>query len=186
MTTMPFYPISVPQYHEMLRCGILTENDRCELIRGQLVPKMTIVDDHAACVDQLNWLLNQGVPDDVRVRIQNPVVLADSEPEPDVSLVRVSAGKLRTKKPQAIDVLLLIEGADSTYDFDRQEKIPLYAENDIPEVWLVDLRSRAVEVFRTPTPTGYSNVSRLTGTDQLSVLTLSGVHLSVGDVLDFE
>jgi hypothetical protein len=59
MTTMPFDRISVPQYHEMLRCGILTENDRCELIRGQLVSKKTIGDDHAACVDQLNWLLNQ-------------------------------------------------------------------------------------------------------------------------------
>jgi Uma2 family endonuclease len=119
------------------------------------------------------------------VRIQNPVILLGSEPEPDVSLVRVSAGKLRTKKPQAIDVLLLIEVADSTYDFDRQEKIPLYAENGIP-VWLVDLRSRAVEVFRAPTPTGYSNISRLTGTDLLSMLALPGVHLSVNDVPDFE
>lgn len=186
MTAMPFYHLSVPQYHEMIRDGILTENDRCELIRGKLVAKMTIGDDHAACVDRLNWLLNRVQTNDIRVRIRNPVFCRDSEPEPDVSLVRLVNGKPLHKKPQAADILLVIEVADTSYEFDKAEKLPLYAENGIPEAWIVDLRTKAIEIYREPCGNSYRQAARLIGEQPVSILALPSLTLRVSDVLDFE
>ena len=166
MTTLPIFPLSVKQYHEMIRTGILTEQDRCELIRGRLVPKMTIGDDHAACVDRLTFLLPTLLGKAAAMRIQNPVVLADSEPEPDVSLVQLFSGKPRNKKPLRADVLLVIELADSSYDLDRNDKLPIYAENGIPEFWIIDLPQQAVDVFRQPQADGtYAFHDRVTGSD---------------------
>ena len=83
---------SVPQYERMLKVGILKEDDRVELIRGEIVAKMPIGDPHIACVDRLNRFFVRAVGDDVIVSIQNPIRLPDSQPEPDVVVKKARDG----------------------------------------------------------------------------------------------
>src|SRR3954463_7763270 len=103
---LPPFRFTVGQYERMIETGILTENDRVELLRGEIVPKMAIGDAHSACVDRLNWRLNRITGGQVLVRVQNPVVCADSEPEPDVSLVKFRPDFYETAKPRPADVQL--------------------------------------------------------------------------------
>jgi Uma2 family endonuclease len=168
----------------MIDAGILTEDDRVELIRGEIVPKMAIGDAHSACVDRLNFRLSQGIVGQASVRIQNPVILSDSEPEPDVSLARFRPDFYQTGRPRPADVLLLIEVADSTFADDRDVKSPLYAENGIPEYWIVNLNDDTVHVFRDPKPNGaWGSTQQLTRGGTLTIATLPGVSLAVNDVL---
>src|SRR4051812_32731465 len=110
---------SVEEYERMTELGILTENDRVELIRGEILEKMTIGDRHAACVYRLSELLFLAVARAAIVGVQNPIRLADSEPEPDVTLLRRRADFYASGKPTPADVVLLTEVADTTLDFDR-------------------------------------------------------------------
>jgi Uma2 family endonuclease len=181
---LPPFRFSVDQYERMIETGILTEDDRVELLRGEIVPKMAIGDAHSACVDRLNWRLNRIANGQVLVRVQNPVVCADSEPEPDISLVEFRSDFYESAKPRPQDVRLVIEVSDKTLAFDRDEKGPIYAENDIPEYWIVDLNSETVLVHRNPQPDGTwaAVITRHRG-DVLDVAALSGVTIAVADVL---
>jgi Uma2 family endonuclease len=176
--------LTVAEYHALIDAGALTEDDRVELIRGQLVPKMPIGDSHAACVDRLNRLFNRRTDDTVLVRSQNPVVLADSEPEPDLSLVRFRPDYYASGKPTPADTLLVIEVADTSLERDRDEKGPIYAENGIPEYWIVDLNSDTVLVHRGPRPDGaWGQVTTHSRGDTLTVAALPGVAVAVADLL---
>ena len=141
---------TVEEYEAMGESGQLTENDRVELIRGEIIEKMTINDRHVACVDRLNRILNRMADDDLMASIQNPIRLIDSQPEPDVVLKRAEA----TGKPYPADILLVIEVSDASLEIDQQIKTPLYAENGIAEYWIVNLVDDCVEVHRDPTPAG--------------------------------
>jgi Uma2 family endonuclease len=165
---------TVAQYDRMIDTGILKEDDRVELIRGEIVAKMSIGDSHVACVDQLNRMFVRAVGDDVIVSIQNPVRLADSEPEPDVVLKRARG------KPGPADVLLLVEVADDALEYDREVKAPLYAENGIAEYWIVNLVDRCLEVRRGPQADGsYSDVRTLRPGERADVVALPGVGIDV-------
>jgi Uma2 family endonuclease len=180
----PPFRFTVGQYDQMIETGILTKYDRVELIRGEIVPKMPIGDTHSACVDRLNWRLNRAAAGQTIVRIQNPVVLADSEPEPDVSLVGFRADFYETGKPRPADVRLIIEVADTTFERERDEKGPLYAENGIPEYWIIDLNSDTVLVHRDPQPEGaWANVITRHRGETLDMAALPGVTLAVADIL---
>lgn len=158
----------------MIDVGILKEDDRVELIRGEIVAKMPIGNSHVECVDQLNRLLVRAVGDDVIVSIQNPVRLADSEPEPDVVL------KKSRGKPAPAEVLLLVEVADDSLEYDREVKAALYAENGITEYWIVNLADRCLEVHRGPQASGsYSDVRTLRAGDRAKVAALPGVGFDV-------
>jgi Uma2 family endonuclease len=169
---------SVSEYDRMIDTGILKENDRVELIRGDIVAKMPIGDSHVACVDTLNRLFVRATGDDVIVSIQNPVRLADSEPEPDVVLKRTRG------KPGPADILLVVKVADDSLDYDRETKAPLYAENGIAEYWIVNLVDRCLEVHRGPRPDGtYADVRTLRPGDQADVAALPGISVPVADVV---
>jgi Uma2 family endonuclease len=166
----------------MIDVGILREDDRVELVRGEIVAKMPIGDRHIACVDTLNHLFVRATGDDVIVSIQNPVRLADSEPEPDVVLKRANGGS--RGKPRPADVLLLAEVADDSLEYDREVKAPLYAENGIAEYWIVNLVDRCLEVRRGPRPDGtFADVRTLQPGDRADVAALPGVTVSVADVV---
>ena len=140
---------SVEDYHRMVEAGILTENDPVELIRGELVVMAPIGSPHAASVTRLTDAF-----DGLRARVfrstQNPVWLADSEPEPDFQLLVRKDDYYASGHPKPADVYLLVEVADSSLRFDREVKGPLYAENGIREYWLVDIEGDAIEVRRRP------------------------------------
>lgn len=126
---------TVDQYHKMVDSGILKEDDRVELIRGDIIEMSPISTKHAACVRGFNNMLGQRLGNRVIVSVQNPVVLDNkSEPQPDVALLKPRDDFYATAHPQPQDIFLLIEVADSTILYDREEKIPLYAEANIIEV----------------------------------------------------
>ena len=145
-------------YHRMGKAGILGEDDRVELIDGEIIDMPPIGDDHVGGVNQLNWLLNRRLGDDYIVSVQNPVRLpGDNEPQPDIVVTRRQGRKGGV--PAAADVLMLIEVSDTTLAYDRRVKLPLYAAAGIPEVWIVDLESKRVLVYRSPEGRRYQHIA---------------------------
>ena len=175
---------SVTRYEQMIDSGILTENDPVELIRGEIVEKMPIGDEHVACVNRLNRIFLRRLGDTAIVSVQNPIRLADSEPEPDVALLLPQDDDYASGKPRAPDVCLVVEVADTTLDYDRDVKLHLYAENGVVEYWIVNLLDRCLEVYRQPQPDGtYGDVQTFRPPDQISVQSLPGSKFSVSDIL---
>lgn len=175
---------TVKQYHQMVEAGILKENDRVELIRGEIVEMTPINRRHSAHVKRLNQLFVLRLAGFVTVGVQDPVELDDtSEPQPDISLLRIKADFYESGHPQPQDILLLVEVADTTVESDREIKIPLYAENGIIEVWLVDINEQCIEVYREPSPNGYQNIQRFMRGENLSILAFPEIIISVNEVL---
>jgi Uma2 family endonuclease len=175
---------TVQQYHQMSASGILTEDDQVELIEGEVIEMAPIGSRHAACVDRLNRLLNRRLGEQVIVRVQNPLYLSEnSEPQPDVSLVQFRADFYETGHPQPQDVLLLIEIADTTLEFDRSVKTSLYAGAGITEVWLVDLNNQALEIYREPSPIGYKSVHKFKRNQSISAQAFPKVSFDTAEIL---
>lgn len=172
---------TVSEYHSMAEAGILSEEDRVELIEGEIYRMAPIGSRHAGCVNRLIHLFKgaEGI-----LPAQNPVVLNDfSEPQPDMALLRWRDDFYASSHPNPDDILLLIEVADSSVGFDRRVKIPLYARRGIRELWLVDLTRNAVEVHRQPSPTAFRDVRKLRKGDRISPLAFPDLELNVGDIL---
>jgi Uma2 family endonuclease len=175
---------TVATYERMIDLGILKEDDRVELIRGEIIAKMPIGNPHIACVDRLNRLFVRAVGDDAIVSIQSPIRLADSEPEPDVVLKRPRDDFYASGKPGPADILLVIEVADASLDDDREVKSPLYGENGIAEYWIVNLVDRCLEVHRQPRPDGsYADVRSLRAGQTIEIGLIPGVTVAVADVV---
>jgi Uma2 family endonuclease len=139
---------TVDDFARMVEAGILTEDDRVELIDGEILEMSPIGSAHAACVKLLNSILSQRSSGRYIVSVQDPIVLTNStEPEPDIALLRHRRDYYAKALPRARDTYLVIEVADSSVDYDRDVKIPLYATSGIKEAWLVDLNSDLVEVY---------------------------------------
>lgn len=175
---------TVSEYYAMVRAGVLHENDRVELIRGQIIPMSPIGSRHATCIDDMAELFITRVRPHATVRIQNPIRLsAHSEPEPALSLLerkRIYA----SRHPRPDEVLLVVEVADTTLDFDRRIKIPLYAEVGIREYWIVNLAEDCLEVYRQPGPGGYAETTTLQRGEEVQILALpAAAAFSVGEIL---
>jgi Uma2 family endonuclease len=142
---------TVDEYYAMAAAGILSEDDRVELIEGEIIQMAAIGSQHAACVGRLNRILVEQTGSSAVVWPQNPVRLSDlSEPQPDLAVLRPRDDFYSGKHPGPADTLLLVEVSDSTLGYDRGVKIPLYATAGIPEVWIVDVEHRLVEVYAGP------------------------------------
>jgi Uma2 family endonuclease len=150
---------TVHEYHQMGQTGILSEDDRVELIEGEIVQMASIGSRHAACVDRLNQLFSSRVMGRAIVRVQNPIYLSEySEPRPDLALLMPRRDFYAAAHPGPQDVLLVVEVADTSAGIDRAAKMPLYARAGIPEAWLVDLQEDRVELHSQPLPQGYQRV----------------------------
>ena len=149
--------LTVHDYHRMADAGIFGEDDRIELIGGDLIDMAPIGSGHAAVVNRLNEAFVLACAGRAIVAIQNPVRLDDlSEPQPDVSILRRRADFYGAGgHPGPADVLLLVEVVDSSLRFDKSVKLPLYARAGIAEVWIVDLQARALDAHREPADGGY-------------------------------
>lgn len=177
-------PFTVDDYHRLAELGILDEDDRVELLDGQIVEMTPIGPEHAGCVDALTRLLSRLVGDTGVVRVQNPLVLGTRwEPQPDIAVLKPRADGYRTAHPGPGDILLVIEVADTSGGSDRDVKLPRYASAGSLEAWLVDLEGDAIEAHRQPGPEGYGEVRTLRRGDTLGVpLVVAGV-ISVDAVL---
>jgi Uma2 family endonuclease len=159
---LPRRRFTVEEYHRMAEAGILHEDDRVELIEGEIVQMSPIGPRHILCVIELTRRFVLALRDCAVVSPQNPVHLpSESEPEPDVVLLRPPSDRYRRQTPQPQDVLLLVEVADTSSRYDRGVKLPLYARAGIPEVWIVDFANDVIEVYREPGPMGYAASRRV-------------------------
>jgi len=175
---------TVDEYQRMGQVGILSEDDRLELLEGEIVEMAPIGSRHQATVDRLNALFSRGVADAAAVRVQGPVRLGeDSEPQPDVAILRLRVDFYASAHPGPADVLLLVEVSDSSTEYDREVKVPLYARFGITEVWLVGLETETVEVYRDPTAQGYQNVFQSVRGQGLSPESFPELGLAVDDIL---
>jgi Uma2 family endonuclease len=175
---------TVEQYHKMAEAGILTQDDKVELIRGEVLEMQSVSTKHTTCVRRVSNLLSRHLGDKVLVSIHNPVELnSTSEVQPDVALLKPSEDFYETAHPQPRDVFLLVEVVDSTVKYDREVKIPVYAEDSITEVWLVDLEEEFIEVYRDPSAYGYQNIQKFTREQSLSTQTFRHVSFAVDEIL---
>lgn len=142
---------TVDEYHRMVEAGILSEDDGVELIEGEIITMSPIGSQHAACVKKLHALLHRQVQQRAILGAQDPVRLDEySEPEPDIALLKRRDDYYARSHPTPEDVFLIIEVAETFAEYDRRIKLPLYARAGIPEVWLVNLPERIVEVYSEP------------------------------------
>ena len=191
---------TVEQYHKMLESGILTENDRVELIAGEIVEMSAIGRRHAACVRRLDDLFSVKLAGRALVDTQNPIKLNDnSEPQPDVVLLQPRDDFYESGHPQPSDIFLLIEVADTplvppykgddrgviftSINYDREVKVPLYAKDNILEVWLVDINEQSVQVYREPTSDGYRSIQQFSRGQTLSIQAFPEINITVNEVL---
>jgi Uma2 family endonuclease len=178
------FRLNVSQYHQMSEAGIFSENDKVELINGEIIEMSPIGRRHTACVNRLNSVFSQLLGKKVIVAVQNPILLNNlSEPEPDIALLKPRADFYESGHPQPQDIFLLIEVADSSLEYDRDVKIPLYASSDITEVWLVDIYEQVIIVYRYPNENGYSDIQTLSRGEKMSIQAFPEVNLVVEDIL---
>lgn len=160
---MTHHRLSVDDLYKMLEVGILSEDDRVELIEGELINMSPMGPLHAGVGDYLEDILRTSLQQQAFVRVQKPIRLnQQNELEPDISVIKRADDFYRNRHPSPTDVYLLIEIADSSLAKDRKIKLPLYATHNIPEVWIVDLIDQRLEVYRQPLSTQkiYSETAR--------------------------
>jgi Uma2 family endonuclease len=168
----------------MGEAGILTEDDRVELIEGEILVMPPIGEGHFGEVNRFTHLFVQLFGGQAVVHIQNPVRLGlRSEPEPDVVLLRFRDDFYSGKFPEPDDVLLLVEVADSSLTYDRKTKARLYAKAGIQEYWIVDLIHGEIVVHHDPSRTRYREVRSVTSGDSIAPLAFPDVSLPVTDLL---
>lgn len=157
--------LDVDAYCKMAEAGILAREARVELIDGEIVDMPAIGSPHAALTIRLDRLFARAAADGlVLVAVQNPLRLDQfNEPGPDLLLLRPRPDDYRAGHPTAADVLLLVEVSDTSLAYDRGVKLPLYPRFGVPEVWIVDIASAAVEVFRDLQAGAYSSFERRIG-----------------------
>lgn len=175
---------TVKEYNRMVEAGILTEDDRVELIRGEIIHMSPIGRRHAAHVRRLNTLLSEKLGRRALVDTQNPVELDDSsQPQPDVVLLQPRPDFYESGHPKPEDILLLVEVADTTVESDRNVKIPLYARDGITEVWLIDINQQCLEVYRQPCADGYKEMQKFYRGQTVSIQAFPDVEITLDQVL---
>ena len=178
------HKFTVEEYHRMAEAGILSEDDRVELIEGEIVEMAPIGSRHAGTVDFLADFFFRHVGEGVLVRVQNPIRLGKhSEPQPDLVLLKRQDDFYRSRHPGPDDVLLVVEVAETSAKDDRAVKVPLYGRHGVPEVWLVDLSAEVVEVYREPSSAGYRQVRRAGRGEVLTPLRVPAVTVPVEAIL---
>jgi Uma2 family endonuclease len=176
---------TVDDFYRMLDAGILTEDDRVELIEGEIIEMAPTGSSHAARVDRLTRcfapLLTKGA---AIVRVQGPVRLSyRTEPLPDLALLRPRDDYYADAHPGPTDVLLLVEVAETSAAYDRRTKMPLYAHAGIPEAWIVLPTERRIEVYRQPTAKGYAETRVLHPDESISPSAFPDLNIAAADIL---
>jgi Uma2 family endonuclease len=178
------YHFTVAEYERMGEAGILSEDHRTELIEGEIIEMSPVGKRHVACVNRLTKLLVQAFGASGIVSVQNPIQLDDySEPQPDVAVLKPREDFYEQSLPTPADVLLLIEVADTTLEYDRQIKLPLYARAGVPEVWIVNLGDEQIETYAVPTGDAYQTTGHTRRDAGIQSQTISDLRVSSNDVL---
>ncbi|MCF6281729.1 MAG: Uma2 family endonuclease [Candidatus Polarisedimenticolaceae bacterium] len=171
---------TVEDYYLMAETGILKPEDRVELIDGVIVDMVSIGSKHAGVVNRLNQCLVAAVANRAIVSIQNAVRLNDlSEPEPDVALLKYRQDFYAEAHPTPDDLLLIIEVANSSLNYDRDVKLPLYARHNIPQVWLIDLNADELWIYSQPQDGTYQKKIKANLQQPVALPEISGVEIDL-------
>lgn len=183
MSELVRYRFSVEEYHLMADAGLFGEDDRVELLDGEVVEMAPIGSRHAACVKWLNAFFTARLGSRVVLGVQDPMGLSErSEPQPDLTLLRPRPDYYAAGHPTPADALMVVEVADTTVGSDRGVKMPLYAAGGVAEAWLVDLPAGEVHSFRRPAPAGYQDITPHGAGDVVAPLAFPEVGLAVTEL----
>lgn len=177
------YRFSVEEYNKLGEAGIFHEDDRVELLDGEIIVMAPIGKHHIIAVRRLNRILNRRYADLCYVDCQSPVVLDNfSEPQPDILLVSLKIDET-DEKPTPTETLLAIEVADSTVRYDSTTKLRAYARAGIPEYWIVNLADNAIDVYRQPSGETYAEHFRRERKDEIAPAAFPDRPIAVADIL---
>lgn len=182
--TLPRHRLTVRDFERMAEVGIFGEDDRVELIQGEILDMAPIGKRHAACLNRLVHLFSTALGDRAVIAPQNPIQLGrDSQPQPDLAVLAFRADYYAARHPTTEDVLLLVEIAESSAAYDRDVKLPLYAAHGVPEVWLIDLTADRVERHLSPSSEGYRKILRPDEGETFSPEHLPAISLNATQVI---
>ena len=151
------YRFSVEEFNKLGEAGIFDEDDRVELLDGEIIVMSPIGSEHAATVLRMGWYFHQRLGKRALTSTQNPTVIDEfSEPQPDLMLLKLKADFYKKAHPRPDDILLLVEVSDTTIGYDRGLKLRKYAECGVQEVWIVNLKKTTIEQFRSPSTSEYA------------------------------
>jgi Uma2 family endonuclease len=183
VTAAETYEFSVEEYHKLGEAGIFHEDDRVELLNGNIIVMSPIGYRHMSAVRRMTKLFVRRFGDDCEVDVQNSVMIdGKSEPQPDIVLMRDTVYS-RKSPPLPEDVLLLVEVADSSLQYDRTDKREAYARNGIVEYWLLDLTRNELQVFRDPDGRAYRSEQTLRVDESIAPLSFPETPVTVRDLL---
>lgn len=183
--TFTVHRFTVEEYRRMGEAGIFPMGARLELIEGEIVEMSPIGDQHAWCVGWLNRKLTLMLQHVAFIWVQNPMQLSsNSEPQPDVLVLKLRDDLYKNGKPQPEDTLLVIEVSDSTLAYDRRVKVPLYARAGVPEVWIINLVDERVETFADPSGNAYRVTHSHKRGEEIQSVSLAALRLSVSEIFD--
>ncbi len=178
------YRFTVDQYHRMDEAGVFPPDCRVELVDGEIFEMSPISPWHSGVVNRLNHRFVTGLGERAVVHPQNPTIVdRHSEPQPDLMLLKPRADFYDTTHPTPKDALLVVEVAHTSLAHDRQRKVPLYAKRGVSEVWIVNRRADAIEVFRDPSARGYREQFKRVRGEEIAPAASPDLRLSVDDVL---
>lgn len=177
------HSFTVDEFAKMGEAGIFTEDDRVELIDGEIREMGPIRSLHAGTVNRLTSTLIQILGRSAIVRVQSPVQLGEhTEPLPDIAVLTARDDYYTAGHPKPGDALLVIEVADSSLAYDLHEKAPLYARSMVAEVWVVDLVAEVVRVFTQPGPSGYANERVAARGETIVSTSVDGLRIEVDEI----
>jgi Uma2 family endonuclease len=184
MTLLDIRLLTVAEYHRMAEIGILDEDERVELLAGQIVKMAAKGTAHGAALKRTVELLQNLLWGLVLLSIQDPVRLNDfSEPEPDIALLVRDPLYYEDRHPTPSEVYLIIEVADTTLRTDLGIKANLYAQSGIADYWVLDVNNRQLHVFREPSQDGYQSRVILADGDSISLLRFPDCSFFVREML---
>jgi Uma2 family endonuclease len=175
---------TVKEYDAMIEQGILTANDRVELLNGVIIEQMPKGPKHASLNDDIGDFFKETLGAQVVIRYQNPIALNDfSEPEPDLVLATPPRAKYRSHHPAPDEILLVIEVSDSTLSLDRNTKSVAYAQAGIRQYLLFNVAERAIEDYRDPAPDGYRTKQTHTAGNSFKLVAFPELNINPADLL---
>ena len=180
---VPRYRFNVDEFARMGEAGVFTEDDRVELIDGEIREMTPIGSPHAGIVNRLNEMLVTRLAGRATVIVQNPIRLdRHTEPQPDLVVARRRQSFYTDRHPEPGDVLVVVEVADSSLRYDRAEKVPRYGRAGIPETWLVDVEAGTVTAYTDPGPEGYARQQVRQRGEQMVASSVPELRLAVDDI----
>ena len=175
---------NLDEWRRLGEANIFPPESRLELINGEILEMAPIGFNHAGHLKHINKLFTKLVPDNIIISVQDPLQLGDlSEPEPDFMLLKPNDDFYSSRHPNANDVLLLIEVADTSLIFDQNQKLRLYALHGIPEYWLLNLNDSCLEVYRMPNGELYAEKTTLRAGDTTTLSQLDQITINIADIL---